>query len=583
MIAKQQGAAAIYFIFIIGAIMSMGVLAIEGSRYIGKKARLGDAMEAASIAVAEADITKADFNQAKANHLAKQWLGHLVTDAQKMEISTSRKIKENHYGISNNSPTKFAYYRYDIEAVSTHESWFKFTNWPAFDKEVKVANTGAAGRIQGAPIDIVFVADFSESMDNDQKGYQPNGKEDDDDKIDLLKKIVTDVTTALHKNNPESSFAFIPFTKRIVIQRTDAKGKLRFYCVSPLLSPQGSVFESVRKSPAFPKLVLTMHKKDHKCKTSDTEAYGRKERTHIYNDYCFTKEQISVAERYLFWLCPFEDSDSKSHFDLKDNDDDCDEDEDYIIGHECSKMPFRYKNNLRIDYNPTDMTNSPQWNNHIDIKRTAKEINLSKLPLFSSIIPYDHLQDGLFDDDDDDGIDFERHCAEWEDDDNVPEHYVLDRRKYYSTKDLNKHFLDKIEEMEEDGGTDMYQGLLAAPSQFYGATNKERVIVVLSDGLENNDMFDKLEKAGLCKNIKRALSHNSKGESHNVHLLFVKFSHREKAKGDDDDDEELDHHNSLPVYKRCFGENIIDANKHDKISDAILNHLTDETGHNFYR
>lgn len=575
---KQRGAAAIYFIMLIGAIMSIGVLAIEGSRYIGKKARLGDAMEAASIAVAEADHTRQDFDQQSATNVAKNWVGHLVTDASKEEITTSRRIEKASYDISSKTASQFSYYRYDIHVQSTHESWFKFSQWPAFEKEVKVANTGTAGRMQGAPVDLVFVADFSESMDNDQKGYRP--RKGDDDKIDLLKKIVKDVTNAIYKNNPESTFAFIPFTKRIVIQRKDEKGKNRFYCVSPLLSPKGEDFELVRNSPAFGQLVLTMHKKDHKCKLSDTEAYGRTKRNPIYKQYNFSDDQIKIAERYLLWLCPYSDDD-KSKFVLRDDDDDCDEDEDYAPNHKCSTKPYRYNNTLRIDYNMTDK--GQEWRHHIDVERTATEINVSNLPHFYSKIPYDHLQDGLFDDDDDDGIDFERHCAEWEDDDNLPEHYVLDRRAFSSPEQLKKHFHNKIKEMEEDGGTDMYQGLLAAPSQFYGATNKERVIIVLSDGLENNDMFGQLEQKGLCKNIKKAVEQSGSGAPYNAHLLFVQFSSKAHPDGNDDDDEELDHYHSLPVYKRCFGDNIIQANDHDKISEAILDYLTDEIGHNFYR
>lgn len=575
MILKQRGVAAIYFIFLIGAIMSIGVLAIEGSRYIGKKARLGDAMESASIAVAEADITKHDFDPSAANSVAQNWVAHLITDANELDVTTSRRVEKNTYDISKASAAKFTYYRYDVQINSTHDSWFKFSSWPAFDEQVKVANTGAAGRMQGAPVDLVFVADFSESMDNDQRGYHPT--KGDDDKIDLLKKIVKDVTNVIHHNSPESTFAFIPFTKRIVIKRKDNGGKERFYCVSPLLSPKGD-FAMIRSSPAFGKLVLTMHKKNHKCNASDTHAYGRKERTPIYNEFGFTDAQIDIAEQYLLWLCPYKKEKHTNSFMPRDDDDDCDDDEDYAPNHKCSHKPFRYKNTLRIDYNPTDMGH--QWANHIDIRRTAEQINVSKLPHFYSKMPYDLIQNDKFDDDDD-GIDFERHCAEWEDD--APEHYILDRRSFRDSKELNREFHEKIKEMEEDGGTDVYQGLLAAPSQFYGATNKDRVIVVLSDGLENSDMFGKLVDAGMCKNIKKAVEQSGSDAPYNAHLLFVQFSSKKFPDGKDDDDEELDHYKSLPVYKHCFGDNIIQANDHDKISEAILDYLTDEIGLNFYR
>lgn len=572
-IQKQQGAAAIYFIFIIGAIMSMGVLAIEGSRYIGKKARLGDAMEAASIAVAEADTTKNDFNEAKANHVATQWLTHLIGDSKNLDVTASRRIEEDSYGISAKSPSKFAYYRYDIHTHSTHESWFKFTRWPAFDKEVVVANSGAAGRMQSAPVDMVFVADFSDSMDNDQEGYKPN-KGDDDDKIDLLKKIVKDVTNALHKNNAESSFAFIPFAKRIVIKRYSEKDrKFRFYCVSPLLSPRHSLFEKVRQHKAFGELVLTLHSK------KDNHDPGIKKREAIYHREGFTQYERYIAEQYMQWIREYDDDDDKNKYNngLKDDDldDDCDDDDEYHPLHECRLQIYRYENNLRLDYNHPTQHQAVNWERHIDIKRTAREINITHLPNFYSPMPYDLVQEGKFGDED--GIAFERHCAEWDDDDdNVPDFYTIDRTTFKTQDQLDKGFHNLIDEMEEDSGTDVYQGLLAAPHQFAKATNKERVIVVLSDGIENNDMFKQLVDAGMCDTIRHQLKHHGKSAPYHAHLLFIKFSHK-------GGDEETDFYGSLPAYKKCFKDNIIKANDHADISDAILNYLTDDKGHNFYR
>jgi|GEM_PF-3341139 len=575
--SNQTGAAAIYFVFVVIAIMSMGVLSIEGGRYIAKKARMGDALEAASIAVSVQDrIKKKKFDHVTAQTVATNWLNHYVEDAQSISVIAKRELQDFSYDISQTDSKKRAYYRYDIEADTTLNSWFKSSSLPTFDKQVNVANTGTSGRIKGRSVDIVYVADFSETMEEDDDDDIQHRLFDDDDN-QTLKAIVKKTSEALFNLNNKSTFGFIPFAKRIVIKRNDPYkyGKERFFCVSPLKSPQGSDFEFIRggarkqQYDRFGDLMLTVYKD----KTG--QGKGQEDREQLYKQYGFTEKQKVIARKYIRWLTEFDDDDDNGV-----DDDDCDDDDDYDRKDKdwakCSVMPFRQHNNLKVDYNTATIDNKVPFSEHIDIRRTAHEITVENLPFFYSPMPYDiELKDsGLFDDDEDE-IAFERYCAEEEDD--LPEFYNIERRRFDSKADLDKNFTHLIEEMEADGGTDVYQGLLAAPHMFYGSKNTSRFIITLGDGGENNTMFSELVQHGMCDNIRAVLSKNGQSK-HNVKLINIKFPQPKHHYGSEAETAE--------AYRQCFDHtiNFTDIEQTTKaLLDLVAGGARDDIGHNFVR
>lgn len=525
---SQTGAAAIYFVFILIAITGMAALSIEGGRYISSKARLGDGLEAASIAVStQVNVRDKHFKSQPAKDVARNWLSHYITDAKNITVGVNPSVKEDFYNISHTKKTELSYFRYELNATITHESWFKFSELPSFDKKVNVTNTGVAGRMlaQGGG-DFVFVADFSESMDDDD---EPNGKDNDLEKFDNMRAVVKALTTKIYDADTQSTFGFIPFAKRIVIKRNN-----RFYCVSTLKSPANSDFEYIRGGGRFysknydyfdfSNLMRTVYK------DKNGEGKGKIEREKMFNRYGFTDQQKSIARNYVRWLTEYDDKD-----------DDCDEDDDYDRNDKswgkCSKMPFRIGNNTHIDYNTIY--------NHIDVARTAREISIEKEPMFYAPMPYDKKRNrfDLYDDDDDE-IAFERYCG----DDDI-EFYNLERRGFKNKEELNRRFIKPIKDMDdEDGGTDMYQGLLAAPHQFYGSTAKNRYIIVLSDGGENNTMFSELVNHGMCDNIRKALQRKSSHTAHEAKLIYVKFPASSHDYGTNGKTE--------AAYQQCFDHTI---------------------------
>ncbi len=543
-INSQKGAAAIWYVFVMGVMMSFGALGIEGARYITKKARLGDGLEAAAIAVSTADRVNQDFSLNRVKPVAENWVKHYINDSTKLELEIKRKEDKKIQNYNPLSPYEVAYYRYDVTARTEHKSWFNFNSWASFDPDVVVANTGTSGRIKGGhePVDLVFVADFSGSM-----GGNSNGK----NKLTSLKTAIENVSTAIYKANDESTFGFIPFTKRIVNKRSDG-----YYCSSPLLSSEGSDFDKIKSNKDFYQL-LSMYSYEqrlqwyisHGFNSVNQQAIGeyfvavsKAQETRRYNNpySVVPRNQAYVDYRRITGKCI---ASSNSHR--------CNNSLGNKLDQVSNSDKIKFYNGVRLhNYISID---------DIDLERTAKRSFdvLMKEPIFSTAFKYgekyQHDEMPLFG----------SYCTYW-DSDGTPRYYTLKRTKFANKPALTA-FNDQVKKMSAGGGTDMYQGLLAAPHEFSAAENKNRYIIVLSDGEENNDTFSRLVEKGLCKTINNKLKDSGK---YNFKMFVVGIGFNPKN----------------PAYNSCFGkDNIIPVYDMGMLTDKILGLITDDIGHNFDR
>ncbi|MDO6498440.1 pilus assembly protein [Photobacterium sanguinicancri] len=495
---KQKGSAVVYFVFVAGAILGAGALAIEGSRYITEKAHLGDTMEAASVAVSESDDIRDEdgFNESQAKVIASAWVDYLMPDNKKKEFTVSRTKEEYKKEVSGQQVVRTVHH-YNLASTTTHNSWMAMYGLPSFDKQQKIFNKATAARVRTdfEPVDVVFVSDFSGSMSSYKR-------------VDNLKyaikevtKTIFDGTQELKKKHPgesinDSSFGFVPFSKRVVFK----KG-LNYFCSSLLLPPKNSSYNRPRFEQDF----------------SYVAGLSRKNRTKWYNqlDRLYSSDEINVMEKYISWA-------KNSNY-------------------------YRITN---LDYNTT---NYGGYFNHIDYQRTASEIQLdsSNLKLMTPMKMGQHnfRTDWL--------------CSVKS---RNPAHHVIDRVTMSKQDDIDG-FNNTIKPMRVGGGTDMYQALLAAPSQFYNAINKNRFIFVLSDGDENNDSFKKLVNEGLCTTIREKMKINKNGEAINFEMFVIglKFT---------------PHGNS---YNTCFGKHIYTVNDLSKLKDVIMELLSSTTSYNIER
>ncbi len=534
---NQKGAAAIWYVFVMGVMMSFGALGIEGARYITKKARLGDGLEAAAIAVSTADRVNQDFSLNRVKPVAENWVKHYINDSTKLELNIKRK-DENKVNKDNMlTPYEVSYFRYDVTAKTQHKSWLNFNSWASFDPDVVVANTGTSGRIKGGhePVDLVFVADFSGSM-----GGSSNGK----NKLASLKTAIENVSTAIYKANDQSTFGFIPFTKRIVNKRSDG-----YYCSSPLLSAKDSDFDKIKSNKDFYQL-LSMYRYEERLQWYISHGFSTVNQQAI-GEYFVALSKAQERTQYV--------RQNDSYKDYRRIIGKCVDNSGYSCNQRIGNKLDKISNNDKIKvYNGMRLDNYISVDD-IDLERTAKKSFdvLMKEPNFSTAFKYgenyQHDEMPLFG----------SYCTYW-DGDGTPRYYTLKRTKFPNKPALTA-FNDKVKKMSAGGGTDMYQGLLAAPHEFYAAENKNRYIIVLSDGEENNDTFSRLVEKGLCNTINNKLKDSGK-YNFKMFVVGIGFNPRGSA------------------YNTCFGkENIIPVYDMGSLTDKILGLITDDIGHNFDR
>lgn len=184
--SQQQGHAALIFALFIPALFAFFALSVEGSRYLNTKARLGDVTEVASLALAARNSDDNTANKA----LAKEYIDLLMPDAKDdIEIHIKRLTCEQISGCGTPGvydEKGFRFNEYQLVVKTKHDTWFQASSDDdtRFADEVSVGSSAVARKYQGEPIDVVFVSDFSGSMN-----WSWNGEV----KITKLKQVLSDV------------------------------------------------------------------------------------------------------------------------------------------------------------------------------------------------------------------------------------------------------------------------------------------------------------------------------------------------------------------------------------------------------
>ncbi|WP_234493853.1 TadE/TadG family type IV pilus assembly protein [Vibrio maritimus] len=154
-IKNQRGVAGIWLGMTLVPIMGFTFWAIEGTRYVQEHNRLGDANEAAAMALTIQDDT------ASAQNLAESYIRSYVRDIDSIAVTSVRQHQEQ-------TDASDESIQYSVSAVTSHSSWFSSTFIPSFNETVDLHSSAVAKKylstLADNNIDIVFVADFSGSM-----------------------------------------------------------------------------------------------------------------------------------------------------------------------------------------------------------------------------------------------------------------------------------------------------------------------------------------------------------------------------------------------------------------------------------
>ncbi|MHA2742580.1 TadE/TadG family type IV pilus assembly protein [Vibrio harveyi] len=168
---QQKGVAAVWMGLLLVPIMGVTFWAVEGTRYVQESSRLRDSAEAAAMAVTIEDQPGA------ARALATKYVENYVRDIKSTNLSAQR-----FYQAEDKDTGALEYIQYTVNARTTHDSWFASSFIPSFDKQQELAGRSLARKypayLGDNNIDIVFVSDFSRSM-NDKWGSSRNKKIDD--------------------------------------------------------------------------------------------------------------------------------------------------------------------------------------------------------------------------------------------------------------------------------------------------------------------------------------------------------------------------------------------------------------------
>lgn len=201
-IRQEKGGLAVVFAIILPFIISCCALAFDGARIMTKRARLADALNEAALSIA----TTSSANPTAAEKIRlEKMLKNYVTSYLPNDVIKTSKID-----ISSiiDEETGKSIPVYSLSAGVTVKTMLPLEVFPAFAPELDLTNGGKARKgLQdvGRPADYVFVVDFSISMDD--PSADPSGMT----RIQLLRKVVQNITTEALATYPETTFAIVPF------------------------------------------------------------------------------------------------------------------------------------------------------------------------------------------------------------------------------------------------------------------------------------------------------------------------------------------------------------------------------------
>ncbi len=214
---KQKGHAGILTVLILPALWALFSLGTDGARGLQDKARLDDALEAAALAVSaynDDNIDDGSGSGSKVNQdIVKAYVDAYVTDKEsitsvKIQKLDCQNIPDCVSGLQNGDSR---FFQYQVSATTKHDSWFSSNK--NFGDDFNVSSTGTSRKYQDHPVDVVFVSDFSGSMDNNWNGGKQKKYQD-------LRDVISAVTVELQKFNDivqldDNTISFVGFNNYV--------------------------------------------------------------------------------------------------------------------------------------------------------------------------------------------------------------------------------------------------------------------------------------------------------------------------------------------------------------------------------
>lgn len=207
---QQQGHAAILFALFIPILFGIFTLGTDGARAVQDKARLAEAVEVASLAVAGAGSD--DKTLAKA--YIQDYFPYAEVDDSDITI---RKINCENNASCQDSEQRF--FEYQVSAKIHQPTWFPGNETiVGFGENYDVASGAVSRKYHAETVDVVLVADFSSSM---FEGWEGGDKKKFLDLKDIIIEVINEIENfnkynISDKNNKIAIVGFDFYTSRRV-------------------------------------------------------------------------------------------------------------------------------------------------------------------------------------------------------------------------------------------------------------------------------------------------------------------------------------------------------------------------------
>ncbi|CNH46380.1 TadE/TadG family type IV pilus assembly protein [Yersinia pekkanenii] len=247
-IKNKQGAILLPFVMFLPVFIGLLFLFFEISQYLQKKAKLSDAIEQATLALTvennsnNPNDSQRAKNTALVTYYANAYLPSDVFSIPEIDIIT-----------------RATHLEYRAATTLSYAPKFLAKNFiPNIDKNISVTDNAIARKnLFVAPTeetDVVFVADYSSSMEEKFRGDLSNKS-----KIDYLREIFERLNNTILKNSNTNTIGFVPFSWGTKIIIGD-KQHSNTYCHFPFASKKNSsIDEQIRAHNATSKPMAINH------------------------------------------------------------------------------------------------------------------------------------------------------------------------------------------------------------------------------------------------------------------------------------------------------------------------------------
>ncbi|HEN3656174.1 TPA: pilus assembly protein, partial [Yersinia enterocolitica] len=231
---NEQGAILISFMIILPFFIALMFISFEISHYLQRKAKLSDAIEQATLALTVENNGIPDkAQQIKNNALVLSYANAYLPSERFSDPIIN--IDDNAHYLGYNAAVTIAY---PAKFLSQSPLTNTISDINITDNGVAIKNKTIAA---SEPMDVVFVADYSSSMESKFLGDSSNKS-----KIDSLREVFERLNNTILKNSNTNTIGFIPFAWGTKIIVSD-KQQVNTYCHFPFASKKNnSIDEKIK-------------------------------------------------------------------------------------------------------------------------------------------------------------------------------------------------------------------------------------------------------------------------------------------------------------------------------------------------